>query len=435
MLKNVAFYLVEFLKLLVFTQLIGVKLCRIRWLPVALAGSAAAIFIASLWCDPSSYSICFGLLSLFLLFFFLEKKSAIGLMVFAYICIGLSDLFLGSAAMLLLDLRTTDLEQNDALMLFLNAITLFLLLIAYAVRRHTRNIEEIDFSPKQTLPFIFGGLSLAFYTASLQITCTGDDGISIQDIAVLSLNIGGLLFIFICFKLLLKSKENERLRQDNLMISKTLEMSHEYYTAQLNKEKEIRRFQHDIKNHLYCMNILLRQKEYDQLEAYLAEITDSLEHIGNACATGNNIVNMIVSEITAKYPDVTLTWEGTIPEDVRISAMDLCTVFSNLLTNAFEHNIPDGERSVTVQVRHLETNLLVMFSNPFAVEPRRHNGVFLSSKPEKWHGYGLKNVSRCMEEMGGFLDITTDDGFFRAVVLFPGALSDNLSPEKTDRSS
>ena len=103
--------------------------------------------------------------------------------------------------------------------------------------------------------------------------------------------------------------------------------------------------------------------------------------------------------------------------------MDLCTIFSNLLSNAFEAANKTEDKWMDVSVKTLESQLLIMIVNKAIEEPRIHNGEFISSKKEVNHGYGIKNARKCVEENNGSLNIKFENDLFTAEVLFYNILT------------
>lgn len=79
----------------------------------------------------------------------------------------------------------------------------------------------------------------------------------------------GIIFLIIGGLLFHKTGENEYLKREQDMNRKILDAQANYYTLLLEKNKEIRAFRHDIKNHLYCMTILGKQGQYGELQEYL----------------------------------------------------------------------------------------------------------------------------------------------------------------------
>ncbi len=423
MVENIVLYLIEFLKIFVAVLLFDVNIKLGKGFAASFVASSVVVSILHLFIDLTEYSIVYGIISILVIAAFLFEKKKIGILMFLYICIGLTDTFIGSAGMFLFNIRTDEIANDFLIMLTLNSVSLLLLIILYFIRRRTRTDSMYDISDRYVPLFLLGGLALAFYITSIQISCFDGGTRSVKDLTAFVLSISSIIFIVICTKLLRKHNENEHLKSEASIVSEMLKMQNEYYTNLLKKELETKHFRHDINNHLYCMRILLNDKKYDELERYFSEVSASLPLHKSSCETGNTIVNIIASDLIEKYKTVSFEWNGIIPEDINVSSVNLCTVFSNLLKNAFENAESTSQKRVWVEVKYLETSLMVAISNDTSTELLVKNGDIISSKKETGHGYGLKNVNTCMNNLGGTFEFNAIDGIFRAELLFTNVLT------------
>ncbi len=204
---------------------------------------------------------------------------------------------------------------------------------------------------------------------------------------------------------------------------KLLKSQEEYYTMLLEKEEETKKFRHDIQNHIYCMHTLLNNKDYDELGRYFKRMDSDLKNLKGGIHTGNSLVNAIVNSIKNKYSDVKINWKGDIPINLCLSSMDLCTIFSNLISNAFEAACQADKKEVDVSIKVIETKLLIVVSNYTKEKPDIIDGKIKSSKKEKNHGYGIKNIKKCVENNEGDFNITFVDNIFTAEVFFNDILT------------
>jgi len=189
----------------------------------------------------------------------------------------------------------------------------------------------------------------------------------------------------------------------------------------LKKEDETKKFRHDIKNHIFCMYTLFKNKKYDELERYFLDMQNTLEILRSGVNTGNVLIDAIINDISSCHKDVSLVWKGCMPNSMKISSMNLCTVFSNLISNAYEAAEKADDKRVFVSVKVLETNLFVSVKN-HAAEPVTADGSIISSKTESGHGYGISNVRQCVEEIKGSFNIGFENGVFTAEVIFPNVI-------------
>lgn len=203
------------------------------------------------------------------------------------------------------------------------------------------------------------------------------------------------------------------------MNRKILDAQANYYTLLLEKNKEIRAFRHDIKNHLYCMTILGKQGQYGELQEYLEKISHSLERTGFDINTGNEMVSAILNDLSCKYKEVHCEWHGKLQSPFTLSNYDICTIFYNLLCNAFEAAEKTKQKEITVQVKYLNDALYVVVQNYFEQNPVKEKGVFISSKTEGDHGFGIENAKMSIEQNGGVYEARVEGNRFITEIIIP----------------
>ena len=74
----------------------------------------------------------------------------------------------------------------------------------------------------------------------------------------------------------------------------------------------------------------------------------------------------MIEELSNQYPDVPLKINGYIRENLDISTMDVCTIFSNVLENAFEAAVKSEERAICITFREMNNKWMTVVENSFA---------------------------------------------------------------------
>lgn len=205
---------------------------------------------------------------------------------------------------------------------------------------------------------------------------------------------------------------------------KMIESQERYYMNLLDHENEIRKFRHDVNNHMICIEALLKEKKYEEVTEYFNKLRDSFVSIKSEIKTGNTIVNAIANDLNAKYPSAQLIWKGMIPQTLNISNVDICTLFSNLLQNAFENAVlSEHEKKVTVTIETVTNNIIVTVRNNIGTPVKTKGGLFETFKEDKLnHGIGTQNILKCVEENKGIIEYKYDDNFFEAKIILSEAM-------------
>ncbi len=210
----------------------------------------------------------------------------------------------------------------------------------------------------------------------------------------------------------------QNMERKNLILQKS------YYEKLEQNQAEIRRFRHDMNNHLSTVRSLFDSGNLKDAGDYLRELeTQMTVHTRVFCK--NSIVNAVLN---AKY---NLAQEHGIDSffhiDLdRLAGMDsvsLCSLFSNTLDNAIEASlrIPDPkERRMSVKARVTENGYFT-----FEVTNAKKNRILLDEKgriqsdkgDSTIHGFGLSNVREIVEKYDGTMDISYTEDIFTVTIL------------------
>lgn len=205
---------------------------------------------------------------------------------------------------------------------------------------------------------------------------------------------------------------------------KMLESQEKYYMKLLDHENEIRKFRHDMNNHIIGIEALLKEEKYSEAGEYLVRLKDSFINTNPEIKTGNTIVSAIASDCAARHPAAELEWNGLIPPKLNISNVDICTLFSNVLGNAFENAVlSESEKKVSVKIETVTNNMIVTVRNNIGVPVKIKDGVFETSKDDKInHGIGTQNIKNVVESNKGILEYNFDNQYFEIKIILPNVL-------------
>lgn len=193
-----------------------------------------------------------------------------------------------------------------------------------------------------------------------------------------------------------------------------LDMQAEHYEELAEKNRDIRRFRHDIKNNLLALNILLSDEKYDEAKEYIAGLNESVKETENRFSTGNYLADAILSHKADELEkDLNkIEFSGSIPSD-RINNNDLCTILTNSIDNAARACKELAPCSVRIEADESEKGCSFTISNP--VEKKieiKNNTIKTSKKDSQNHGFGIENIKRVAEKYHGFVRLDCTDSEF-----------------------
>lgn len=208
-------------------------------------------------------------------------------------------------------------------------------------------------------------------------------------------------------------------REKEYLAAKYLEEQKLHYEYLENRELQTKKFRHDIKNHLLIVNDLIHKKQYKECEAYLEETSIRIDRFSYKISVNNGIADAIVNKfyMEAEQKGIALHVKGHLPSPCNLSAFDICTIISNLLSNAIEAEVASRGNDVYVEFRYTDTDIMMEVKNNFEQDLEQRSGVFFTTKEDKAnHGFGLANVKECVQKNGGQITISTDNHVFKVLV-------------------
>ena len=383
--------------------------------------SAAAILIISAVSGifpsvPVHIYVC-----ILLVIFIFKGKFKILYAVAAYIGICILDML---AAAVWINLSGSDYEAlayNVHFSMIINSISIaFVIVLVTASKLYEAN-DHGFISDKGNCGYLIlliaGELSLLNFITIFLVNADDEE----KSMAV-SLSIGSVTFLLIgviMFRNYISKNHYKNISEIN---EKFIKSQEQYYSMLLKKDEETRKFRHDIIGHINCMYLLLKEKNYGELENYFEKMGASLSEIRIKIQTGNNMINAILSDVSSKFPDVSLSINGSLPNDIKLSNTDICTIFYNLFDNAFAAAEQSEKKSVDLYIKMLGSNLYISVINTVQHKVEISDNSLITEKSNKLHhGYGTVNAKSCAERNNGSLMFMCSDTVFEAELIIPNA--------------
>ncbi len=216
--------------------------------------------------------------------------------------------------------------------------------------------------------------------------------------------------------------EKELYKREVDLQQKMFKQQKKYYQLMIEKDREIKKFRHDISSHIRCISELEDKKKYVELHEYMGEMSSKIKELKPVIATGNEIVNIVVNDIM-QGRNIKLHWEGLCPAQLNMEQSEVCILFSNLLKNAVEAVEKTEKKEIWVHIKEYEQHLMIEVKNPVQSKVKIVNNKIATSKKDKSnHGYGLENVSDIVEKYQGEIEFETDEELFAIKVMLQGVL-------------
>lgn len=212
-------------------------------------------------------------------------------------------------------------------------------------------------------------------------------------------------------------KEESRLKEQYLQIARN------YVRTVRDNARETRKIRHDIRNHMNILSYHLENGEYQKAQNYLEEMQLHVERsIKKSVSVNHEIVDAVLYQLQSRAGVQSIQWqiEGALPDGLPIGDFDLCTIFSNLLSNSIEacRQVEEERRYIHLRIRSLDEKLVIEVENSChdLVEIEKL-GRTTSKKDAENHGYGIINIKDAVRKNHGeILFESTKDRFIAHII-------------------
>lgn len=354
-----------------------------------------------------------------------NDKSSILFVFIMYMYICIIDMSINGLLMYIFDLTVEKILDDHLLYAILNMPSLLIFASITIIRLVRGKYVFNEYIKGHKLLLVVSGAVITFYTTSIQLTAFSDMSKEKLRFTSIALSLGSVIFIFILAELNRNRIENQYLKNENFLVNRMLRNQEKYYLMLLEKENTTKAFRHDMEYHLMCMHSLYKENKLDEYELYFEKFIENFKELKMDFDTGSSLINAILNDISAKFSDIHLKCSGHFYDNVDISPYDICTIFFNILKNAYEAAEKTEKKRIELIIGYSGANLLIKLKNSALRRPVIKGNRYISDKKEKGHGYGLQNVCSCVERLGGTFSMSYFEGEVVVEIILFGVLPTN----------
>lgn len=222
-----------------------------------------------------------------------------------------------------------------------------------------------------------------------------------------------MIIVYFVERFLMQIKESD---EENVLL---LEKQLKYYKEMELMDKELRKFRHDIKNHFICMETLFHSGKTEELQQYFEDLQQSFSFDKKTVFSGNDIIDAILHYDLPRLcrEETNVKVYGSLPDIQTVSAMDLCTVFSNLLSNA----IASANQCAGIS----EPQLIIRFSGGKKFFSVTISNSILPQRPagrkqkDRNHGFGIRKIKNVLDKYDGTYDLNREEQVLTVTIYLP----------------
>lgn len=198
------------------------------------------------------------------------------------------------------------------------------------------------------------------------------------------------------------------------------EMQYIFYEEKNKYENEIKRIQHDLKNHL----LLIKENNVIKNTEYYNEVLEIVQN-DKTVLSGCNVFDVLINEKKKLAKVHGIAFQVLVIKDISglnyIKERDLCSIFGNVLDNAIENATGVVDAYVDIKVDVINYFFYMIISNSF--DPKNIKeiaGKLQSSKHNQdIHGIGLESVKISLEKCEGYMKIEHYNSTFTVEIMIP----------------
>ena len=220
--------------------------------------------------------------------------------------------------------------------------------------------------------------------------------------AVFFISITGAIYsVFLTLSLAIKNILSNR---QNNELQAFMHMQKQQYDYQLQQSVAVRRFKHDLVNHIGVLRELMNQKKTEEAKAYIDTIWNIQDEFDLKIHTGDSFLDVIINYYLylAEKENIEFTVSGRLGEEMNLEMFDITTLMGNILQNAIEATIKAAVPRIRVELIDHAKEFFIVVINSVAEKTDTKKDFFMTTKSDKTnHGFGLKNVVETVEKYHG----------------------------------
>lgn len=317
-------------------------------------------------------------------------------------------------------------------MLYLAMIAVFVLLF------HSIGNKDISLSPFQKVAYIFiaiSGLAIGHYILRLTLESVdkfGDSSFSAR------LSLVDLFFIILFLVLMLYIYQLGYSKEENIRLleeQKIYELERTEFNSLSETTERLRKMKHDMQIYVDAINVLAKDKKWDELIAYTEQYHNTLATTQSAIATANIAIDCILTAKLdyAEKHGIKTEYSIMAPENFPLDSVELSSILGNIWNNSIEAgerliiSDPTEHPYIYFYIKPYQNMILIHIENNYdGVIKGSIDGDILSVKQGKEHGLGIRLVKELVEKADGVLQITSDNKIFSVHIMIPDKENNKL---------
>ncbi|MDE6950754.1 MAG: GHKL domain-containing protein [Lachnospiraceae bacterium] len=311
---------------------------------------------------------------------------------------------------------------------YLLSFLVYFLIYLKLFKKNDIYLCDIKFKYKFAL-FIQGSIFQMFYDYVFYFFDENHARYGFDAYAVFFISIAGAIYsIFLTLGLAIKNIQSDR---QNRELQSFMYMQKQQYDYQLQQSAAVRRFRHDLINHMGVLRELANQKKTEEVKEYIDTIWKIQDEFDLKIHTGDGLFDVILNYYLylAEKENIDFTVTGKLTGKTSLEMFDITTLMGNILQNALEAAVQTAVPKIRVEMIEHKKEIFIVVSNSEVKEMNIRKGFLRTSKADKSnHGFGLKNVAAAVRKYHGeyYTESIVENGqaMFKISIAIPKVISE-----------
>ncbi len=284
---------------------------------------------------------------------------------------------------------------------YLLSFLLYLMVYLRLFKKNDVYLCDIEFKYKLAL-LIQGSIFQMFYNFVFSFFHENHEMYGSDAYVIFFISIAGAMYsIFLTLGFAIKNILSDR---QNRELQSFMYMQRQQYDYQLQQSVAVRRFKHDLVNHIGVLRELANQKRTEEVKEYIDTIWNIQDAFDLKIHTGDSFLDVIVNYYLylAEKGNIDFAVSGKLTGKTSLDMFDMTTLVGNILQNAIEAAGHTATPKIRVDLIEHKKEIFIVVSNSVAKKMNIPKDFLRTSKADTAnHGIGLKNIAATVHKYHG----------------------------------
>ncbi|MCB8540978.1 MULTISPECIES: sensor histidine kinase [unclassified Faecalibacillus] len=295
-------------------------------------------------------------------------------------------------------------NENELLQMFFSKFVLFLFIFLIKKYKYIIDEDYIDFKNSLLLSFQPLSIIIFIYVSNGEIIINSKNS-ALTIFSLVLLIISNLISFYIFGETIKKNKIKKELDFEKMRIKE----NEQYYTSLKKNIYDFKAYRHDLKHHFSTLKSMLYLKKYDEAYEFVNSLYDKTCELSDI-RSGDEFIDLVLTSRLHKiyFFNIKMYFEIRPLDLSFINAMDLNTIYANIIDNAINSCEECKDRYIKIQTKTNNQYQIIKITNS-CVYATEINGSFISTKKDNAnHGFGLTNIQKAAKKYNGFAQFKFD---------------------------